>query len=322
MLAPVAAGYLWWSTSLRSRNGGEERAGWISRHLGRIALVGSAAPLMLLVVWVAHVAGPSAGLLPFVGLSVHIAGSAAGWAIARFGDASGRTRGAYLLGGGCSNVLTFGSITVLLLLRTPDDPHAETAIACMAIYRLLEAPYYFLLAWPTAAAISASDSAGAGEPLRWGTLARRALFGPNAAPAIGIIAGGALNLLDVPRPGVLDGVSDVLVRVNVVLLGLSVGLSLRSAAPLRHLGACMHISAVKFLVMPAVGFGLAWCAGFDPATLRVVAICSAMPVAFMAVVGATLYELDEELVGSFWLFTTVAMIAVIPILALALPLVE
>ena len=67
--------------------------------------------------------------------------------------------------------------------------------------------------------------------------------------------------------------------------------------------------------MPLVAISMALLLGFDGRSLQVILIAACMPVAFMAVVGATLYRLDVELVGSFWVFTTTAMIVVVPLLS-------
>ena len=209
-------------------------------------------------------------------------------------------------------MVTFGGITIVLLLRSPDDPYAEIALGEMAIYCVFETPFYFLVLWPLAAAIA---SRGQTEPVPFGALARRALRGANIAPALGIFTGLALNLATVARPQVLDGVAEVLVRGTVILFGFTVGTGLGRAAPLRHLKPCLTISAIKFLVMPLIGVGLATLLGFEGRTVQMIAIAASMPVAFMAMVGATLYRLDVELVGSFWVFTTMALVVVVPVLS-------
>jgi len=313
---PVLAGWLVSSRWLARRPDGDALAATIARELGRVAVIGLAAPLMLLVVWVAPLPAGKAVLLPVVGLCVHVAGGLAGWGGARFLGEPTKRHGVYLLGGACSNVLTFGSITIVFLLATDADPQAERALGDMAIYRLAEAPYYFLIVWPLAALISGRGDAG-GPTVR-GALVQ-ALRSPTTAPLLGIVAGAALNYGAVERSASLAGVAQVLVRANVVALGLTVGLRLRRANPMREIRPCLLLAAIKFLVMPTVGVGLAFACGLDATTVRVIAICASMPVAFMAVVGAVIYRLDDELVSSFWLFTTSAMVVVVPILAWVVP---
>ena len=307
---PVVFGFAAWHVGFRAR-GGEELAGRVSRVLGRIAIFGSATPLMVLVMWVAPFAWKDA-LLPIVGIVVHVAGTIAGWGVARAQRQPVRTQAASLLAGGQSNVLTFGGITLVILLGTEADPGAEVALGRLAVYRVLEAPYYFLFAWPLAASLA---SQGGESGVSWRASFRRALRGPNIAPALGIAIGGVLNAIGLERPDSFDGLAALLVKVNVVLLGVTVGLGLRRASPARHFRSCVAMSAIKFLLMPGVGVGLAWALGFSAATLQVIAVAASMPVAFMAVVGAALYRLDEDLVASCWLVTTAALVVVVPLLA-------
>jgi predicted permease len=273
-------------------------------------MLGAASPLSLILFWAAAIPAGRAFALPLVGLFVHALGGAVAWALSRASRADRPTQGVYFLAGASSNVLTFGGIVVVLLLRTAADPHAERALAEMALYRIFEAPFYFLCAWPVAAALGTSEK---------GNFFRRGFRPVTLVPMLGIAAGWTLNLAGVPRPPSLDGVSAILVKINVVLMGLTVGLTLRRAAPRKHLGAGATMASVKFLIVPAVSAAVAALLGFSGVTLQVVAVCAAMPVAFMAVIASNLLHLDQELTGSLWLLTTLGMFAVVPLLALGLP---
>jgi len=316
MAAPVFGGYLFWRAFLARLPESERRSAALARVLGRVAIIGSATPLMVLVFWAAPLPSGRSLALPLIGLSVHASGAVAAWAAARALRMRADWQGAFFLGGGSSNVLTFGGITVVLLLRSASDPHAERALGEMALYRIFEAPFYFLIAWPLAGAIAGGR---VGRRFRWSDVARRALRSVTLAPLLGIALGWTLNVAGLRRPPPFDGAAEALVKANVVLLGATVGLGLRRAAPVRHLKPCVAISSVKFALMPALAVGLVWALGFPGTTLQVVAICASMPVAFMAVVGATLYRVADDLVGSFWLFTTAAMAVVVPVLAWVVP---
>ncbi len=314
MTLPVAAGWGFWRIRLRGRADGEALAGRAARVLSRTAIIGIATPMMVLLFWRASLPAGKALVLPLVGLATHSFGGIAGWGFARLRGFDRSRQAACFMGGASSNILTFAGVAVLLLLASAEDPFAERALGELALFGLFEAPFYFLLVWPLAASI-----ASPGGP-RWGAHFRRAFRPVTVVPVAGIALGWALNLAGPARPPSLDGVAGILVRVNACLLGLSVGLSLRSAAPLRHLGSCLSVSWIKFALVPAAMVGLAWLLGFRGLTLQVTAIAASMPVAFMAVVGSTLFGLEEELVGSLWLFTTSATVAVVPLLALAVPL--
>jgi hypothetical protein len=314
MALPVLGGYGLWVSVLRRRGDGDALASRIARGSSQLAILAIVTPMVLIIFWAAAVPTGRALILPFLGICVHILGGVAGWTFARAAGWERPVRGACFLGGASSNVLTFGGIVVVLLLATPADPHAERALGEMQMYRIFEAPFYYLVAWPVAAFLSA----GAGGA-SWRTTFRESFRPLTLLPICGMALGFGLNLAGVARPAALEGVAAWFVRVNVTLLGLTVGLTLRRAALSRQLTRCLGIAAVKFALLPAVAVGLAALFGFRGLTLQVVAVCASMPVAFMAVVGANLVGLDEEVLGSLWLFTTSAMVAVVPVLSLVVP---
>jgi len=317
MIGPVLAGYVLWRSVISKQPQGHEKAAKASRILGRLSLIGFAAPMMLLAVWgAAPELEGKMWFLALIGLAVHVAGGAAGWGIARLRREPQALHGVYLMSGACSNVLTFGSITILLLLGTETDPEARSALGQMAIYRLAELPYYFLVVWPVAAVIS---KRGEDSSMTTREAIRKAFRGPQIAPVIGIVIGAALGQSPFELPENLDGLNQFLVRANVLALGVTVGLGLRRANPVRDWKPCLEMSGIKFLLMPAIGVGLGIAAGLDSTSIQVIAICASMPVAFMAVVGAVLYRLDDERIGSFWLFTTAAVVVVVPALAWVVP---
>ncbi|MBI3857384.1 MAG: AEC family transporter, partial [Planctomycetes bacterium] len=102
-------------------------------------------------------------------------------------------------------------------------------------------------------------------------------------------------------------------------LGFTVGLTLRSAALGRRLPLCLGVAAIKFALLPCAASGALWALGYRGLHLQTALVCASMPVAFMAVVGANLVRLDEEVLGTLWLFTTASMVVVVPLLAVVVP---
>src|SRR5688572_18149878 len=290
MVLPVVGGFVLWRAWLSRRVDGHEVAGRLARASSQTSIVGLIPPMAMLVFWTAELpAGPSAAL-PFLGLAVHLLGGAAGWLLARGTGFERPVQGACFLGGASSNVLTFGGIVAVLLLSTPQDPHGEQALSAMQLYRVLEGPFYYLIAWPVAAILSATGP----QTASWGATFRRSFRPVTLLPLAGMAAGILLNLAKVRRPGGLDGAAAWLVRGNVVLLGVTVGLTLRRAAVGRRLPLCLGISAIKFGLLPCAAAGALWAMGFRGLHLQTALVCASMPVAFMAVVGANLVGLDEE----------------------------
>ena len=315
MVLPVLAGFVLWRAWLLRRTDGHELAGRLARASSRLSMVVLIPPMALLVFWTGELpAGPSA-ILPLLGLSIHLLGGAAGWLLARGTGCTRQIQGACFLGGASSNVLTFGGIVAVLLLSTPQDPHGEQALSAMQLYRVLEGPFYYLVAWPVAAILSAAEPRAAS----WAATFRRSFRPVTLLPLGGMAAGILLNLAHVRRPGALDGVAAWLVRGNVVLLGLTVGLTLRRASIARRWTLCLGVSGIKFVLLPCAAGAALWLLGFRGLHLQTALVCASMPVAFMAVVGANLVGLDEEVLGSLWLFTTAAMVVIVPILAVVVP---
>ena len=315
MVLPVVGGLLLWRFWLRGLADGHDLAGRLARVSSQTSIMLLIPPMSMLVFWTAELPAGASAMLPFLGLSVHLLGGAAGWLLARASGFDRPIQGACFLGGASSNVLTFGGIVAVLLLSTPDDPHGEQALSAMQLYRVLEGPFYYLVAWPVAAVLSATGPQAAS----WGATFRRSFRPVTLLPLAAMAAGVALNLAGVRRPDALNGIASWLVRGNVVLLGLTVGLTLRRAAVGRRLPLCLGISAIKFVLLPCAAGGALWLLGFRGLHLQTALVCASMPVAFMAVVGANLVGLDEEVLGSVWLFTTASMVVVVPILAVVVP---
>jgi hypothetical protein len=317
MIGPIVAGYLLWHGALKRLGEGEKVALRTARALSYLSMLGTITPFIVIVFWVAALPAGRALTLPLVGSFAHLLGGGLGWLFGRAAGYSAPARASVFLATTCSNILTLGSITALFLLSTPEDPGATRAVQAITLYRLLEAPYYFLVAWPLAALIALPS--GPDRP-GWGEVFRRTFRPVTLSPVAAIVVGIALNLLGPAPPPILERAASVLIRVNVTFLGLMVGLSLRAARPLKNLKSCGVVAAIKFLVVPGAAVGMAWLLGHDGPTLQVVAICGSMPVAFMALVGANFTGLEEELVSSLWLFTTGAMVVVVPVLAMLMPI--
>jgi predicted permease len=259
MILPVVGGFVLWRVWLRPRADGHDLASRIARVSSQASLMVLVPPMAMLVFWTAELpVGPSAAL-PFLGLGVHLLGGAAGWLLARTGGFDRPVQGACFLGGASSNVLTFGGIVAVLLLSTPQDPHGEQALSAMQLYRVLEGPFYYLVAWPVAAILSATGL----QKASWGATFRRSFRPVTLLPLAGMAAGILLNLARVRRPGAFDGVASWLVRGNVLLLGLTVGLTLRRSAVGRRLPLCLGISSIKFALLPCAAGAALWALGFD-----------------------------------------------------------
>lgn len=91
-----------------------------------------------------------------------------------------------------------------------------------------------------------------------------------------------------------------------------------------NLAEGMAIFLIKFIIIPLAAVSAATALGLNEINnglpVKVVLIASSMPVAFTALVAASIYELDLDLANACWLVTTGSLLAVVPWLAFLLTL--
>jgi predicted permease len=137
-----------------------------------------------------------------------------------------------------------------------------------------------------------------------------------------LLVGGGLNLLGVPRPEIFTTVNAVFIPLGTFVLLTSIGLAMRFGSLRDHLPACLAMMGIKFLALPVLGTTLSLALGFgrmeSGLPLKVVLILACMPVAFVALIPPSIYDLDLDLANACWLVTTLGLVVVLPALYLAL----
>ena len=71
-------------------------------------------------------------------------------------------------------------------------------------------------------------------------------------------------------------------------------------------------------MIPCFAIGLALLLGLgsgDALPLKTIAILAVMPMAFMSLVPASLFNLDSELVSTAWIFSTCSLLISVPLLS-------
>jgi len=108
------------------------------------------------------------------------------------------------------------------------------------------------------------------------------------------------------------------------MLLISIGLAMEFKSVVRYIKACLMISWIKFFMVPVIITSIAWMLGLgdiqNALPLKVVLILSSMPVAFNALIPPSIYKLDLDQANACWLFTTTALLIVLPIQLLLLEL--
>jgi len=133
-----------------------------------------------------------------------------------------------------------------------------------------------------------------------------------------ILIGLSLNFSSIERPVSYGKINEYLVPVNTFLLLFSIGLCLKLSHVLKYIRQCIYIYSIRFFLVPLSVFAVAYLLGYhvinEGLPMKVSLILSSMPVAFNAVIAANVYHLNIDMVNSCWIFSTVGLIFILPLL--------
>ena len=133
-----------------------------------------------------------------------------------------------------------------------------------------------------------------------------------------VMVGIFLNLSTLKRPEAYKLINEILIPLTTFILLFSVGLTFKFSRVSKYLKECLLISFVKFIAVPIIILVIALLLGYQSINiglpLKVSLILAAMPVAFNSVIAANIYKLNVDLVNSCWIFTTFAILFVLPLL--------
>jgi predicted permease len=304
LFGSLALGYLaqrW----LRPRNPAlAQRA---SALLKRTQVLVFAPATLLLSFWALDLSHRRLLALPALGVASHLVGGGLALGLARYLRLGPKATGSFVVCGMFTNLLSFGGLLNLTLL-------GERAFILAVFFRCLEPVFYYTVGFAVANFFGTGQRPAVAQTIR-DTFSRSVTL----VPLGGLVLGVLLWASPWERPGVLMSVNSTLVRVAAALLMIAVGLSVRPGRLRQHLREAAGVAVIKFVGIPLVLVTAAWALGYgsleDGLPLKMVAIMSAMPVAFNALIPPTLFGLDEDLSNSCWLLTTAAMFIVVPVLA-------
>ena len=309
----LIAGYLFqqWVRSGRSPLN-EESMRALRLRIQKGAMFGLIPLSAMLSLW--GLPSPDARLLalPVLGIGAWVCGGVMALMLSRLLKLDRRQTGSMFCCGSFTNIGAVGSLVSVMLF-------GEQTISIAALYRLCEEIYYFGVAMPVA---------------RWhgqeeGGKAHFSLRDFRLEPVLKVILcalglGITLNLTGVPRPDLFGTLSSGAMILGTVCFLLSIGMSLRLSRMACYVKQSAAISLIKFVGCPLVIVALAMLCGLgdidNGLPLKVVAILAAMPVAMNALIPPSLFDLDLDLANACWVFTTLELVVVLPILVIVLPL--
>jgi len=284
----------------------------LRKLLQKLALLFFMPVTVLGAIWIVNIKAARIALLPFIGFFAIFLGGVLAIVASRLLRLEPRKTGALFACGSFTNIGSIGSLICYVFL-------GEVGFALVPIYKLFEEITYYSIGFPITKLYSAGGSKGDSHLSRIkGLVTDPFIIAIVSSMAIGAV----LNVTGVERPQFYRTVNSVCIPLGTVLLLTSIGLAMRFRSVKEYLRECITVSIIKFVLIPVSVTWLAFLIGFgnidDGLPLKVVMILSSMPVAFIALIPASIYDLDLDLANSCWFFTTSLLVIVLPGLQYAL----
>lgn len=253
---------------------------------------------------------PALLILPLLGLTSYVWGGFLAIQASKLLKFDRKATGSFYCCGTFTNLGAVGGLVCLVFL-------GESSIALVALYRLIEEIYYFSISFPVARWYGTHKS---GSSIGFGDI--------KIDPILGVIVGALLlgillNLAGVPRPLFLGPVASLAMLVATIFFLFAIGLTLHLSSLSSLWLPGLVMCGIKFLAIPFLITLLAILLGFGNIEgglpLKTVCILSAMPVAMTALVPPSLFNLDVDLANACWIFTTIGLVLILPVLMFILP---
>ncbi len=224
---------------------------------------------------------------------------------------SHRQAGSYIGAAMFSNIgYTLGGFIAFVL-------YGEIGFGLTVLYCLFFKPYFYTIGFYMAENYSARKATGVKDNLK-----RIFTEGIRLFPLLGLAAGVILNLLNLNRPLYIGGLNDILIPVTTFVYMFAIGLTMNFKAIKEFKSPVLSMSFIKFIWSPAIGISFAYFLKYQNIMgglpLKIIVIESFMPCAIASLVLSSLFNLDQDLANSCWIFTTLLLIPLLPVLLLIL----
>jgi len=213
------------------------------------------------------------------------------------------TRGSHFCVGYYTNIGSIGGLIIYALLGEP-------GFTLLPFYKLLEPVMYFAVGFPVASRFGKEEMQDKRSILE-------ILKDPFVMVSMGgILIGLILNITGVPRPSFYGRMNSILVPLASFLLLISIGIAMRFKNMKAHVSSTLSILVIKFILVPVTVTGAAYALGLGKIMgglpLQTVFVLSSMPAGFMAIMPASLYDLDLDYANTAWLATMIGLLPLVP----------
>lgn len=256
-------------------------------------------------VWIVSLENVRILFLPIIGAGVLLLGGLCGLATSYLLRRNDRQKGTLFCCGSFTNIGSTGSLVSFVFL-------GESGFALVALYKLFEEIIYYSIGFPIARYFSRGD-----RELTFGQRIRKVATEPFfLAATSAFLCGFILNRSGIPRPPFFETANAIFVPAGTLILLVSNGLGPHFSSLTDKLFDGLAMILIKFIVVPSAAVTAAYFAGLNDIDgglpVKVVLIAASMPVAFTALVAASVYDLGLDLANACWLITTGSLIVVIP----------
>jgi predicted permease len=246
--------------------------------------------VLCLLFWEMDLGRVEVWLLPLLGAVISSATLIPAWLYAKWARLSAPQTGSVLTCAFFSNLGYLGAFSAFALF-------GEAGYGLCMVYLVFFTPCFYTLGFWISARYGRSQ----------GPVGMGAAFSDELRlyPFLGMLVGGLLNVLGLPRPPVLEWLNQVLIPLDTAAYLIAIGSQLKLESPRPWLGACLVMSAIKFLYTPLVAWVLTRAAHLEGLPRTIVVLQASTPVAVSALVLPLIFGLDRRLSNALWLWTTV-----------------
>lgn len=258
--------------------------------------------------WIIKIDNIKIVALPFLGIFALLIGGILGFTAAKYFRLKRKDTGSMFACGSFTNIGSIGALICYLFL-------GEKGFALVPIYKLFEQVIYYVIGFPIAKSFS-NDTIKKENIIFQLKKAFTDIF--VIVALISIAIGVSFNLSGIERPVFYKTINAIFIPGGTVILLVSIGLAMKFGKAKNYIKESIVVSIIKFILVPSIISTMAFFLGYgkidEGLPLKVVIILSAMPVAFSALIPASIYDLNLDLANSCWLITTLGLIIILPLL--------
>jgi predicted permease len=264
---------------------------------------------ILVAIWQLPVLSWNAAALPVVGTLFLLSGFVVGFVLSKLFKLAPIQQAVFAPAAGFTNIGAVGALVVLVYL-------GESGLALLPLFKLFEEFVYFALFFPYAAKFSPMKQVQ--HRVWWKDRVLQTMM-------LALIIGLFLNLSSVTRPQWMGSLSGFLVPLGTFSLMISVGLVFRFGSMLKYWREAAALALAKQFLLPLVVIGLVLLTGqvsaYDGLFLKVSVLIAMMPMAFIVLLPAAMYQLDQDLANACWLVNLILFLMVVPFMPWLLSLI-